>query len=268
MVLTSQLKSVNKQRDNLFKILGILVLPAPFLAIGFGMLIGGFKNATLWVSLVGFVFIVLGIFVGVRLFKGLHAYKKMAYALFMNNDVFVDPNDVKLRSVERIALEKFDGDLKLALSYVAEHPELRRRERFALMAEWCDYERDYIQNYYGKHPMRVAQVNRTDPLTIARIEADLAGISRKYRKEAPVFTVKTAWCTQKDHSVGIDGDSDSYYLCFGLNGRCEVDAGDHNMAYVGEEYCIVTIEGATSPVLAYSKEEWTPNEAVEYLLSD
>ena len=195
-------------------------------------------------------------------------YKDMAYDLFNRNDVFVDPHDQKLRAVEHIALERFGGDLKLALSYVVEHPELHRRERANLMLEWCDYERDYIQKYYNKHPMRVAEVNRTDPLTIARIEADLGKLSKKYQKESPVFTVKTAWCTDKHHSPGIDGDSDSYYLYFGLNGRCEVDSAEHSYAYVGEEYCIVIIEGAKSPVLVYSKEEWTPNEAVNYLLSD
>ena len=268
MVYTSQLRAINKERDNIFKILSIMIVPAPFLAVGFGMLISGFKNGLPWVSLIGLVFIVLGILVGVLLFKNVVRYKNMAYDLFNNNDVFVDPNTPKLRAVERIALERFGGNLKLALSYVVEHPELHRRERANLILEWCDYERDYIQKYYNKHPMRVAEVNRTDTLTIARIEADLGKLSRKYQKETPVFTVKTAYCTDKHHSPGIDGDSDSYYLYFGLNGRCEVDCSDHSFAYVGEEYCIVIIEGAKSPALVYSKEEWTPNEAVKYLLSN
>lgn len=268
MIYTSQLKALNKERDNVLGIIAIMAVPAPFIAIGLGMTIGGFKSGPFYLALVGLALVVLGVLIGRSLFKKVLAVKDKAYDLFQKNDVYVDPNDRKLRGVDRIALEKFGGDLKWALSYVAESPELHRRERLALMNSWCDYERDYIYRYYHKKPIEVAQASRKDPLTIQKIEEDIAKRFRKYRKEAPVFTVTMAHCTDKHHSVGIDGDSDCYYLYFGEHGRCETESIDHELARKGEAYYIVTLEGSKNPCLVYSAEEWMPGEGVAYLLSD
>lgn len=266
MVTTSQLKAINKKRDNVLGIIAIMAVPAPFIAAGLGMFLSGIKHSTPVTSLVGLALLILGCVIGWLLLRRKLRIVSSAYKVFTENQVLVDPKATRLRPVEQIALEKFNGDLKLALQYVAETPELHRQDRLAIMFSWCDYERDYIYKLYGKNPMRVAQNSKTEPLTIAIIESDLARLTKKYCE--PVFQVNQARCTGKHVSHGIDGDADRYYLLFDPCGSCECSQSIHDLTMEGDEFFIVLVEGKSAPVLAYPTAEWHANEALEYLMSD
>jgi hypothetical protein len=268
MIYTSRLRAINEKRNNIFRILGIMVVPAPFLAIGLGMLIGSLKHGQYAISVVGAAITILGLWIGVKLFNGVYAIKRQAYQLFEENDVFVLPTEPVKREIDKIALEKFQGNLKQALHYVATTPELYRREREKNMLQWCDYERDYIAKHYGKDPLHVAQVSRTDALTHSIIISRLLERSAIRRGTSTNYDLIKTQCTAKSFFPGTDGEMTSYYLHFGDHGKCECEQNLYYITQEGETFYVVTVRGERSVAIAYPAAEWTPDETLQAVLSE
>lgn len=266
MVFTTQLNEINKKRNNIFHVFSVMVVPAPFLAVGLGLLIAGIQQGLFVISIIGVAFIALGLLIGVKLFRGLAAVKNEAYRMFEENDVFVAPSEPVKRGIDKIALEKFQGNVKQALHYVASSPELYRKERYENMLDWCDYERDFIANHYGMDPLHVAQVSKTDTLTHAIIISRLLERSAIRRGTGTNYDLIKTQCTAKSFFPGTDGEMTSYYLYFGNHGKCECEQNLYYITQEGETFYVVTVRGERSVAIAYPAAEWTPDDALQAAL--
>lgn len=287
MIKLSELQAMDHARGNnlgtVVRLLAILALP-PF-SLLFGVL---FVNAGIDLlneakgtteTVINCIFIAFGVavvffglLVPVKIFKGVMAVKKNTYRVFRENDVIVDARCKKLRGVDRVALDRFDGALKPALCYVAESPDLSRRERYAHMIQWTDYERDYVVAIYGRNWLYTAKESRAELLTYSAVFGDL---TEKYRKRGnkpfavPPFRMVKATCVNMHHSVGIDGESDSFWLYFDAYGKWD-GADVFHVTRVGDAFYLVLVDGKKGETIfrAYAAFEWDLDSSLEGVVEE
>ena len=261
MITTRELSATNIEKKNMWLLPVAVLVAAVFLIIGGGMFYSGIKNGVLLSWILGLLVMIVGLLVGFLLLaKALEPFDKV-YELFREHDVVVEAPASRL--IECLALEKFNGELKPALHYVAESAELYRYERAEYIAGLHDYEKRYIREYYQKDPMRVAQASKTKVLTAEVIQKK--GFS--LFGEDSEFVLVRAMCSQKTQpSYLADGD-EKYRLYFGDYACSYIcSAALYNTTVVGEEFYLVKGADSGKIYLAYSVLDWHLDQALLDLL--
>lgn len=261
VIYTWELSALNAKRDHklLGKIMAALVVFALFLAVGLGMFFSGINKGAISYWLPGLVVTVVGFIIGYLLFKKIAAPRNELYKLFAENDVFVEAP--AWRNTEQLALDQFNGDLKSALRHIAESPDFYISERRDYIAEWRDYEKDYIRELYGKDPSRVARSHKTRELTHEKIEHE--GFSLLGEDS---FELVQGFCSQKTQpSMLVDGD-DAYRLYFGEYGSYECTNTLFRNTNVGDSFYIIRGSSSGTICLVYPTLEWHLHEDLIDLL--
>lgn len=288
MIKLSELQAMDHARGNnlgtVVRLVAILALP-PF-SLLFGILfvcvgIDLFNEAKGTTETVincifiafGVAVVFFGLLVPVKIFKGVMAVKKNTYRVFRENDVIVDARCKKMRGVDRLALDRFDGALKPALCYVVESPDLSRQERYSHIIQWTDYEKDYVMEIYGRDLLSAAKESRKNQLTYSAVFGHL---TEKYRKRGnkpftvPPFRMVKATCVGKRQIPGSDGDVASHWLGFGAYGAWEGGADLFNATVIGDAFYLVLVDGKKGETIsrAYAAFEWDLDSSLEGVVEE
>ena len=254
MIYTWELSAANAERNkSVGRIMIGLLAPVAVFTVGMCLFGGGVKQGNAFCWIIGLVLTAASIGAGFLLLKKLLEVRNKVYKLFAENDVFVETPACS--GTEQLALDKFHGELKPALRYIAETPELFFRERCDYIAEWKDYEKDYVREYFGKDPLCVASSNKTRALTLEKIEED--GVSLG---EEDNFQLVKDFCRQKTQpSYLVDGD-EQYRLYFWECGSYECTAALYNQTNVGHGFYIVMGRYSGKICLVYPMRDWHLDE--------
>lgn len=179
-----------------------------------------------------------------------------AQKAFFSEDVYVERDDsIPLRNIEKLAVERFGGNLKQALVFAAISPELSRKERRDMANGLMGYEAMYVQEMCGEYLSSTEIESRRDVLTRDQIEKDLRNISRSYRKQLPVYRLERAACSAKHYNDDPElwfGDAGVYYRC---------SMAEYDMTDKDDVFCLVKLEGKNI-LLAYAEKDWIMDESL------
>lgn len=190
--------------------------------------------------------------------------RKIVFAAFAANEIFVEQDgDKPMRQIEQFAVEHCGGNLKQALELAVTQPVLSREERRAMSRELMDYEREYVLGKCGMSLEDSVAEARRDVLTRERIEADLAKVSRKYRKTQCAYQLMRAECKARHYSPSLgDAGDETSSLDFGAAGNYCCTKDEYDMVAKGDIYCLVKLEGKKDILLAYAEKDWIMDESL------
>lgn len=227
----------------------------------FGVLIALLQNChVMWTVLTAVLMLSVVMITGIIGFPRIFKQETAMQKVFAEEDIFVEQDGNKpLREIEQLAVDRFGGNLKQALEYAATSPELSRMERYHIDKKLKSYENVYVRSKFGNLLRDIDTESRRDVLTRAQIEADLARVSRKYRKDPCPYEVARTICVQKRLAHTLE--SGYAYLRFD-EGLYDCPTDIYFLAAEGDPFFIVRLQGENRIQLAYSEKDWGVEEGL------